>query len=339
MARGVCAPVVIGYHRIVEDFSLCAETYIPSMLISTQMLEQHIDWLSRHHTFVSLAELGKGIEDGRVRRRPVVALTFDDGYRDFYELAFPLLQRKGVPAALFVVSGLVGTPQTQAHDALYLLLTRRSPNWWFPQTIQGIRIPNISTLTPFEATRLLIETLPSRVLSQLIESMKTEDPHAQDALQASCSVTWEMITRMHRAGITIGSHTKTHVLLPNETASVKDDETTSSRTELERQLDSPVEHFAYPSGAWDEVSVKSVAAAQYRFAFTTCGHQNRELPRLTIPRTLLWERSCLGRDGHFSGAVMSCLIEGTFDFIGGCRNTHRSQTRTQSKTAPRKAGA
>jgi peptidoglycan/xylan/chitin deacetylase (PgdA/CDA1 family) len=330
---------VIGYHRVVEDFALCAETYIPSMLITSKMLERHIDWLGRHYEFVDLNELGNGIEDGTARHRPVVALTFDDGYRDFYELAFPLLQKKGIPAALFVVTSLIGTPQTHAHDALYLLLTRRSPNQGFPQSIHGIRIPNISTLTPFGATRLLIETLPSGVLNQLIESMKKEDPLAQDILHASRSVTWEMIDRMHRAGITIGSHTKTHVLLTNETPSVNVDETMSSRRELERRLGSPVEHFAYPSGAWDDISLKSVATAEYRFAFTTCRHQNREFPKLTIPRTLLWERSCLGRDGEFSGAVMSCLIEGTFDFVGGCRNTHHGPAQAPAQAAPREAMA
>jgi peptidoglycan/xylan/chitin deacetylase (PgdA/CDA1 family) len=314
---------VIGYHRVVEDFALSAESYIPSMLISIRMLEQHIDWLARHYRLLSLSEITPHFDGLVAGGKPPAALTFDDGYRDFYELAFPLLRRKGIPAALFVVTDLVDTSRVHLHDALYLLLKRRPANSPLPAAIGGYRMPDVAGRPPFEATRLLIESLPLSVLSRLVEIMNMEDPVAGEALHASRSVTWEMIEEMKRAGITIGSHTKTHVLLPNESAQVVTQETAGSRTTLSERLGGEVDHFAYPSGAWDDASLQSLKTAGYRFGFTTCAHRSPDLPSLTIPRTLLWERSCLGRDGNFSGAVMSCLIEGAFDFVGGCRNSHR----------------
>jgi peptidoglycan/xylan/chitin deacetylase (PgdA/CDA1 family) len=318
---------------VVEDFSSCAETYIPSMLISVRMLERQIDWLARNYRLVSLAEIGPMFEQRSDGGRPVAAITFDDGYLDFYELAFPLLKRKGIPAALFVVTDLVNTAQVHSHDALYLLLKRRQAGLAFPKTIHGSRIPDTSAMSPFEATRLLIESLPLKALNRLVEIMNMEDPVAREALHASRSVTWEMIKDMERAGITIGSHTKTHILLPNESEQVAMEEAAGSRRALADRLGRTVDHFAYPSGAWDDGSLSSLKAAGYRFAFTTCAHRSSASPSLTIPRTLLWERSCLGRDGDFSGPVMSCLIEGAFDFVGGCRNSH---TRPRIEHAPRR---
>ncbi|MDP9055240.1 MAG: polysaccharide deacetylase family protein, partial [Acidobacteriota bacterium] len=272
------------------------------------MLEKQIDWLAKSYRLVPVAEIGAEIEHGSGSGKPIATLTFDDGYLDFYELAFPLLKRKGVPAALFVVTDLIDTTGMQTHDALYLLLKRRAARANAPQMTKDFPIPDITGLAAFEATRRLIESLPSDTLNRLVEFMNTEDGTAREALQASRSVTWEMIREMQRAGITIGSHTRTHVLLPNESQSRANEEALGSQRALTQRLGAHADCFAFPSGAWDDVSLDAVKAAGYRYGFTTCGHHSRELPLLTIPRTLLWERSCLGSDGRFSGPVMSCLI-------------------------------
>src|SRR5580698_92788 len=118
-------PVVLAYHRVVEDFASSLAASNPSMLVSLQMLEKHLDWIGRRYRFVDLDELGARLESGDPSVGSLAALTFDDGYRDFYELALPLLQRKGIPAALFIVTDYVGTSRVPVHDKLYLLLKRR----------------------------------------------------------------------------------------------------------------------------------------------------------------------------------------------------------------------
>src|ERR1700722_12347053 len=73
------APVVIGYHRVVEDFESGCHTSIPSLLVSRQMLEEQLDWIGRRYRFVGLDELGARLESGDNGRDPVAAVTFDDG--------------------------------------------------------------------------------------------------------------------------------------------------------------------------------------------------------------------------------------------------------------------
>src|SRR6478752_443816 len=106
-------PLVLGYHRVVENFASSAETSIPSLLVSRQMLERHLDWIGKRYRFVDLNELGARLESGDIEDKPIAAVTFDDGYSDFYDQARPLLQKKGIPAAVFVVTGLVGTKNVQ----------------------------------------------------------------------------------------------------------------------------------------------------------------------------------------------------------------------------------
>jgi peptidoglycan/xylan/chitin deacetylase (PgdA/CDA1 family) len=311
------APVVLGYHRVVDDFAASAATTIPALLISVRMLERQLDWIGRRYRFVDLNELGARIERGD--SRPIAAITFDDGYRDFYTHALPLLQRKGIPAAVFVVTDHVGTRRVQAHDKLYLLLARRQGRP-LPKICKGV--PEISTLNPYDAMRTLLETWPLEAVEQITSVLAAEDSIPDEVWEPCYSVTWEMLDRIRRAGVIVGSHTKTHALLANESAARVREEATGSRAQLEARLGSSVEHFAYPSGIFNTVAVKAVAAAGYRFAYTTCTHRSAQYPHLTIPRGVLWENACLDRNRNFSSAIMRCQVQRAFDLVAGCRQAH-----------------
>lgn len=310
-------PVVIGYHRVVEDFAASAATSIPSMLISRKMLERHLDWIGRRFRFVCLDELGARLDGSDRSRDAVAAITFDDGYRDFYEFAFPLLKRKGIPAAVFVVTGLVNTTGVPIHDKLYLLLVRRfATRTWKPGGL-GIHARN-----PYQATRTLLEDLPQESLQRIVAALESEESLPEDTFTPFHSLTWEMIERLHGAGVTIGSHTRTHVLMTNESGQRVMDEVTRSREEIERRLGTQVRHFAYPSGQYNTASVEAVARAGYRFGYTVCSHRDAGQPWLTVPRTLLWENSCLDFHGAFSGPILNCQLQRAFDVVSRCRQHH-----------------
>jgi peptidoglycan/xylan/chitin deacetylase (PgdA/CDA1 family) len=310
-------PLVVGYHRVVEDFDASARTSIPSMLVSRNMLEQHLDWIGQRYRFVGLDELGALLESGRALDEPIAAVTFDDGYQDFYDHALPVLHKKGIPAALFVVTGLVGTTRAQIHDKLYLLLSKRRVR--APLKIE-IPMPDIAGMTPYPATRKLVEAASLAVLERVIRALEQEDSIPEHLFTHSLS--WETLERIHRSGIVVGSHTKTHVVMTNETSACVLEETAGSRQELERRLGTVVRHFAYPSGIYDSASVEAVAAAGYRFGYTSCAHRSAEHPLLTVPRTILWENSCLDSHRSFSDSLMSCQVHRAFDLVAGCRQQH-----------------
>ena len=104
-SRDAYRPLVVGYHRIVEDFSSEANVEMPSMLTSRTMFERHLDCLGKSFRFVSLDEIGDRLLNGLPFHEPVAAITFDDGYRDVYELALPILERKGIPYAYLAFEG------------------------------------------------------------------------------------------------------------------------------------------------------------------------------------------------------------------------------------------
>lgn len=89
------APVmVLFYHRVADDRAT-------PWTISTDLFSQHLAWLRRNFELVSLADAQERIRSGR-NDRPVVSLTFDDGYADNCRYALPLLIKEKVPCTYFV---------------------------------------------------------------------------------------------------------------------------------------------------------------------------------------------------------------------------------------------
>jgi peptidoglycan/xylan/chitin deacetylase (PgdA/CDA1 family) len=329
-------PVVLCYHRTVEDFAASASHSLPSMLTSRGMLERHLDCLGRRFDFVSLDDLGAWLEGKKHFARSVAAITFDDGYADFYHHAFPLLQRKGIPAAVFVPTDLAGTSALQIHDRLFLLLARAFERWGYRSAVGFVRSClergkpaayaqriGFDEWTPPNAVSSLLGSLPQDEIHRLIETLETKIEIAPEALNAHRTLTWEMIVAMHRAGVTVGSHTKTHVELTNEKPQTILDEIQGSRNELERRLRTEVTHIAYPDGQFNAAVVEAAASCGYRFGYTSCRHRDARHPLLTIPRILLWENSCLDARGDFSPAIFKCLVRGLFPFTDNCLRDHR----------------
>lgn len=325
--------VVVGYHRVVADFAREASYSFPSMLISRTMLERHLDWIARRFQVVSLDELRPRVEARSRTAPPIAAITFDDGYRDVYEQAFPLLMRKGLPAAVFVATNYVGTTGVLPHDKLYLLLARAAHRWrsFSRQLVRVLRRLELPLPPPTlfaagasagSALRTLITTLPEADVQRIIVALEVDCGLSGGLPSGFRPMTWDMVTEMSRAGFVLGSHTRSHSLLTNEDRSKVIDETAGSQQVLTAKLGRPVTTFAYPDGRFDRGAVRAVADAGYQVAVTTCRHRDREHPWLTIPRVLLWERSSVDSRGQFSPAILSCQVNGLFNRFSVCQQRH-----------------
>jgi peptidoglycan/xylan/chitin deacetylase (PgdA/CDA1 family) len=304
LARSIRRPWVIGYHLVVED-AAAVEQAMPGLAICTRTLERHLDWIGRRFRFISLDELGALVEAGTASGKPLAAVTFDDGYRGVYDHAFPMLARKGIPAAVFAVTDLVGTSRLQAHDSLYRLLRQQR---------------SLPPKEAYQATRALLPAQRSPGVDPPAQAPAGGE--GQEEFQALLPLTWEMLATMQGSGITIGSHTKSHSILTGVAPSQLIDEAFGSRRELERRLSRRVEHFAYPDGQFNPAVVRAVAEAGYRFAYTTCAHRDAAHSSLTLPRTILWEQSALDCAGRFSPAILSCQAHGLLELVSGCGKNH-----------------
>jgi peptidoglycan/xylan/chitin deacetylase (PgdA/CDA1 family) len=331
-AREQRRPLIVGYHRVVKDFAAASRTDMPSMLISQAMFERHVEWIGRSFRFVSLDEIGERASSGRPFAEPVAAITFDDGYCDVYENAFPFLRRRGIPAAVFVVTDLIGRPLWQTHDRLYYLMDKAFNGWNDPRRqlrdlMTELHLPTAdkfrrgSPTSSMSAVSALLSIMPQADVLRLMNALETRV--GAEVADVPLSITWPMIDEMRRGGITIGSHTRSHVCLPLEKASRIEDELAGSKRLLERELGAAVDHFAYPGGQFTSGVVRALHQAGYRFGYTACTHGDARHPELTLERLLLWEGSSIDADGEFSKAVFNCQIHDLWPPARRCERTHR----------------
>lgn len=96
---------------------LCYHSVHPSKAIRSAtppLFEQQIEWLQEHCEIVSYRSIPR-LMGASTAGRPLVAVTFDDGYDDNHRYAFPLLVAHGVPVTIFVTTGLLDQDRHVIH--------------------------------------------------------------------------------------------------------------------------------------------------------------------------------------------------------------------------------
>ena len=302
---------IIAYHRVVADIAKAERDAIYGLSVSSATFRRHCELLRKSFDVVSL-ETARHFLDGERRVvRPLAVITFDDGYLDFYEEAFPVLNEFGLPATVFLPTEFIGKNKPLAHDRLY---------WLVKQAIEK-SVPVSGALLEAGVSKELAATfsggkdilkltdslvflpgeLRERVILRLEQKIgdKFEDYPSEYRL-----LNWEMIREMRRKGISFGGHTASHVVLPLEDDSAMERELVASKKELETQLSEKVFSFAYPNGGYNQKIKKLVAEAGYKIAVTTEKRINRpSSDLLALGRISLCEESTRGVKGTYSPRV------------------------------------
>jgi len=224
-------------------------------------------------------------------------ITFDDGYRDSFEVAMPILRRHGLTATFFIASGFLGNGR-MFYDTV-IEAVRRMPAGSLDLDWAGLGVR-------------AIDDVPSRLslIDDLILVTKYASNEDRDAFcdRLAASATGplptdlmmdpEQVRAMHHQGMTIGGHTVNHPILNEMPLEQARWEIESNRDYLASLIDCAPTLFAYPNGKplvdYRVEHVDAVAGAGYRAAFTTAyGTARRDHDPFQLPRLSPWERSGL----------------------------------------------
>jgi peptidoglycan/xylan/chitin deacetylase (PgdA/CDA1 family) len=210
-----------------------------------------IEFLTRHYTILPLREVVSRLKQRLpLPDRPAV-LTFDDGFRNVFTTAFPVLQHHQVPATVFLVTGLVGTRQPAWPERLFhaLVTTRLAALKWhgslWDLATPGGKEDAYRGLT----ARLKLLATPDREerFEGLLADLGGCPPIAPDSPLATLD--WSEAAEMARSGlIDFGSHTHTHPVLSRCSVAVQREELRCSRDLLREHL-GRADLFAYPNGS------------------------------------------------------------------------------------------
>ena len=287
---------VLMYHRILPS-AVNQPVYVqPGMFVKPETFERHMAYIKNNFEVLFLDDLvAKAMAGETIGRH--CALTFDDGWRDNYTAAIPILKKYQLPVTIFLSTGYIGATKTFWPEELCqyleqidldLLKDDAAPDSWryFTSLITSYKSlgrecffdQSIATLKRFTASER------EDVLNYL-RNMLNVRPLPRQMLN------WDEARNMCQSGLVrFGAHTVNHELLDQVSLPRAGTEIIDSRDEIERQLGSKVKIFAYPNGNHNPEIRQILAQNGFNAAVTTRkGLIDHKLPLLEIPRIALHE--------------------------------------------------
>jgi peptidoglycan/xylan/chitin deacetylase (PgdA/CDA1 family) len=279
---------ILYYHRVNND----NDRFFPA--ISTALFEAEMKFLHKNYRVVGLAELLQRLA-GKTTE-PVLAITFDDGYRDNYQYAFPILQRYGLPATIFLTTGSMDTGEPLWFEQLAFALKKTSREFVDLETTGTgriwLRTPDErleGNAEIFSALRRLPDQARCQLLARVLGQLAVTDYRERGRKM----LTWDEVRLMSAHGITFGGHTVNHPFLSRLTRDEFRWEASECKRRIEGELQLQVDYFAYPNGREEDFGLANKALireAGYRAAVTTIwGVNNSSTDPFELRRGGPWE--------------------------------------------------
>lgn len=276
--------VVLTYHRVLDE----SDPMDPLTCDRAKFADQ----LAILRRFFNVISLPEAVRLSRTNELPgrTVCVTFDDGYRDNFDNALPMLQAAGIGATFFVTTGYLNDG-VMWNDRLTEAVRQRAAGAW-DLTAAGLGVRQVDGIASRRA-----------LLAELIRQLKHQDPRHRDQLAhdiyrqgggalGRIMMTDEEVRGLGHAGMVIGAHTVTHPILKSVPDAVAFAEMADGRRRLQDIAAQEVTLFAYPNGKpggdYDQRHAQMAADAGFDAAFSTqWGYAGPAAPPFEQPRVSL----------------------------------------------------
>jgi peptidoglycan/xylan/chitin deacetylase (PgdA/CDA1 family) len=252
--RHVAIPwlTVLTYHR-VGPRGAAGELDDGVLDATPEQFDEQLALAKEHFEPVGIDDVVAWLRGAPLPKNPLL-VTFDDGYLDCLTVALPILKKHGIAATFFLATDYISERRLFWWDRIALLLKRSR------REVLELKIPDVERL-PLGAARSETE----RHLLQIVKKRRSLDldaflddvaraadvqiaPEEERALVDRYLMTWDHVGEMARAGMDIGSHTRSHRILQTLDEGALDDELEGSRRDIEERTGRAVASIAYPVG-------------------------------------------------------------------------------------------
>ena len=272
--------LVLCYHGVQEPPKRPAAFDVNlSKFVTSQAFERQLRFLKQNFPIVPLQHVIQRLEAREPLERMVAVITFDDGYRNTLDHAYPLLKRYEVPASVFLATGYIGnTRQVWWNEAEGLIGRSTGRVEFAGGHLSGtFDLANVrDKWRLFGAVRKIALSLPPSELERLMKELRgcLPSPASNGSFNGSGSfLSWEEVKALGRDGLVeLGSHTVTHAVATRLPPAAFEQELRESRKAIESAADTEVGSFAYPFGQSEDYSSQTaelLKQAGYRCGLTT----------------------------------------------------------------------
>ena len=243
--------VILMFHRVVRADLMRTSANRPLMMEAT-IFSRLAKTLAENCLCLPLEEALARAEAREYSLKPVVALTFDDGYADCHRTVYPVLKHHGLPATIYLTTGLLDDPGRffwwDAVEAYFAnpgnpqaFLDAGLPETFLSEFLEVAQSPSARGVETFiRGPMYRLDKAHRQTFLDLIGSGSLVPP---------AMLTWDQAREMSGSGLVrFGAHTVSHPFLDELAPAQAVREVLASKERIEAELDRPVASFAYPSG-------------------------------------------------------------------------------------------
>jgi peptidoglycan/xylan/chitin deacetylase (PgdA/CDA1 family) len=250
--------VILMYHGVIrsplEVYDWC---FVDEASFRSQM-----KYLKRHFEVISLSAAVERLRNAKIHQ-PTAVITFDDGFQNNYDIAFPILRQAKLPATIFLVTRLVNTDNTIWFCYLNRSLAETQKTYldWdgnrFNLSSAATKAMTSSTiqkkLKKYPHPQLLIE------LRKIVLELGDDPDRPIEIGSAFRMLSHEAISEMATSGlIEFGAHTHSHAILSLLSAKERYDEIERAVTAINKLTGHPCVFFAYPNGRTEDYNAETI---------------------------------------------------------------------------------
>lgn len=276
--------IILLYHRVCPS-DVGVPDYSPNgMTVTPEEFSMQMRFVAKHYQVVSLSKIISALQTDEPLMPNMCAVTFDDGWRDIFDYAFPVLRELSLPATVFLTTGYIsGSGWARDERARFLMAQvfklrhRISSERRF-----GANRERLEACGFGELLRVPPQRFPQFVLKQSQRLQSEGDDvldHASQVLEEAARavignldapfLSWEEVREMADYGVDFGNHSSTHAVLPRLTDDEVRNEVFSATQVLKNEIGWIPGHFAYPFGKRNERVAKIVKEAGLSSGCTT----------------------------------------------------------------------
>lgn len=287
---------ILMYHRILPYNYDSQMPLQPGMWVAESSFKMHLQYFSSNFKIISLDKMILKITDNE-DLSGCCAITFDDGWCDNYQYAFPLLKKKKIPATIFLTTNYISTDKwfwpEEVAWCLSMITSERYDVRMLPPELGELILQNDNiSCKGTELTDKIIEDIKllpyvrRESISDACRGLRQKERKSVNRIMLN----WEEIKEMKQSGlITFGTHTASHCLLDQVPVDQIRHELTDSLAVIGKEVESN-NFFAYPNGNFNEKVLTEVKNAGIKAAVTTRrGKVTRHTNIHTLPRVALHE--------------------------------------------------
>ena len=308
---------ILMYHGVVQE-PLDFEDWI---MLDAAAFSGQMDYLQKHFRVVSMSKAFEMLCQGEISE-PTAVITFDDGYQNNFEVAYPILQKRNLPASIYLATNLINTNASLKLGELTeaFVKTRESSLEWrdsiYNLTAKTDRIESLQTIKAM-LKREHIDTvfqevgnICSLLLGESSVNVTKDSPYRMLDTQS--------IREMADSGlIEFGAHTLNHAILSNLDRSEQQKEINDSVEAVSALSQRSCDFFAYPNGTpqdYNQDTLDVVQASEVKAALTT-------IEGTCNPKTHTSELRRFGVGADMDLVTFELMVH---NFIGGIKALIRS---------------